>query len=117
MQFDIYHNIYHVWEIVKLDLTEITKKEPEMKRISLLLTVLTLVMLFGCSRSDISTMKIADQIDLKLDYNDFLFPKIDIPEGYANSKEYLKVLRIHLSRAMKVSDNLTNLLKLALLKT
>ena len=31
-----------------------------MKRISRLLTVFTLVMLFGCSRSDTSTMKIAD---------------------------------------------------------
>jgi len=31
-----------------------------MKRISLLLTVFTLVMLFGCSHSDTSTMKIAD---------------------------------------------------------
>ena len=31
-----------------------------MKRISLLLTVLTLVMMVGCSRSDTSTMKIAD---------------------------------------------------------
>ncbi len=39
-----------------------------------------------------NTMKIADQIDMELDYNDFLFPKIDIPEGYANSKEYLKFL-------------------------
>ena len=39
-----------------------------------------------------NTVKIADQIDLKLDYNDFLFPKIAIPEGYANSKEYLKYL-------------------------
>ena len=39
-----------------------------------------------------NTLKIADQIDLKLDYNDFLFPKIDIPEDYTSSKEYLKVL-------------------------
>jgi len=39
-----------------------------------------------------NSVKIADQIDMKLDYNDFLFPKIDIPEDYANSKEYLKVL-------------------------
>ena len=39
-----------------------------------------------------NTLKIADQIDLKLDYNDFLFPKIDIPEGYTSSKEYLKYL-------------------------
>jgi len=39
-----------------------------------------------------NTIKIADQIDLKLDYNDFLFPKIDIPPEYKNSKEYLKFL-------------------------
>ena len=32
-----------------------------MKRISILLTVLTLVMMFGCSRSDTSTKKITDQ--------------------------------------------------------
>ncbi len=39
-----------------------------------------------------NTLKIADQIDLKLDYNEFLFPQIAIPEDYTNSKEYLKVL-------------------------
>ena len=39
-----------------------------------------------------NTLKIADQIDLELDYNNFLFPRIDIPEGYTNSKEYLKYL-------------------------
>ncbi|RLC58263.1 MAG: DNA polymerase III subunit alpha [Candidatus Cloacimonadota bacterium] len=39
-----------------------------------------------------NTVKIADQIDLKLDYNNFLFPKIAIPDDYANSKEYLKFL-------------------------
>ena len=39
-----------------------------------------------------NTMKIAEQIDLELDYKNFLFPKIDIPEGYTDSKEYLKYL-------------------------
>lgn len=39
-----------------------------------------------------NTVKIADQIDLKLDYNNFLFPKIDIPAEYSSSKDYLKEL-------------------------
>jgi hypothetical protein len=46
-------------KIVKIDLTEITKQEPEMKRISILLTVLTLVLLFGCSHSDTGLVAIS----------------------------------------------------------
>ena len=39
-----------------------------------------------------NTIKIADKINLKLAYNEILFPKIDIPSEYANSKSYLKYL-------------------------
>lgn len=39
-----------------------------------------------------NTIKIADQINMELDYKDFLFPKIDIPETYKSSKDYIKHL-------------------------
>ncbi|MCD4796902.1 MAG: DNA polymerase III subunit alpha [Candidatus Cloacimonetes bacterium] len=39
-----------------------------------------------------NTLKICEQIDLELDYNEFLFPKIDIPEKFASPKDYIKQL-------------------------
>ena len=56
-----------------------------------------------------NTIKIADQIDLEFDYNEFLFPQIDIPEGYANSKEYLKYLcsKATKTRYPEITDGIT----------
>lgn len=39
-----------------------------------------------------NTIKIAQKIDFKLAYDDFLLPKIEIPEKYNNQSEYLKAL-------------------------
>jgi DNA polymerase III subunit alpha len=39
-----------------------------------------------------NTVKIADEIELELDYKDFLFPKIEHPPEFANHAEYLKEL-------------------------
>ncbi len=39
-----------------------------------------------------NTVKIADQIDLELDYDDFLLPGFDIPAEYNSQGEYLKKL-------------------------
>jgi len=55
-----------------------------------------------------NTVKIADQIDLKLDYNNFLFPKIDFPAEYSSSKEYIKHLcyRAAESRYPEITDEI-----------
>lgn len=39
-----------------------------------------------------NTVKIADQIDLELDYDKFLFPKIDVPTEYSGMGDYLRGL-------------------------
>ncbi|HNX01200.1 MAG TPA: DNA polymerase III subunit alpha [Candidatus Cloacimonadota bacterium] len=39
-----------------------------------------------------NTQKIADQIDLKLEYNEFLLPRFDLPEGETNYTSYLSQL-------------------------
>ena len=39
-----------------------------------------------------NTVKITEQIDFELDYDNFLFPKMEIPEDYENSEIYLKTL-------------------------
>ena len=39
-----------------------------------------------------NTVKIADEINLELDYNEFLFPQIKIPKEFATSSEYMKHL-------------------------
>ena len=39
-----------------------------------------------------NTVKIADEIDLELDYKEFLFPRIEIPTEFTNAKEYIKHL-------------------------
>jgi DNA polymerase III subunit alpha len=39
-----------------------------------------------------NTIKIAEEIDLQLDYDDFLLPDIEIPEKYESKREYLKQL-------------------------
>ncbi len=39
-----------------------------------------------------NTQKIADEIDLELDYNNFLFPKVDVPEKYKDMEDYLRGL-------------------------
>ena len=39
-----------------------------------------------------NTVKIAAEIDLELDYKEFLFPRIEIPSEFASAKEYLKHL-------------------------
>ncbi|MDO9577772.1 MAG: DNA polymerase III subunit alpha [Candidatus Cloacimonadales bacterium] len=39
-----------------------------------------------------NTVKIANEIELELDYEDFLFPKIEHPAEFANHAEYLKEL-------------------------
>ncbi len=39
-----------------------------------------------------NTLKIADEIDCELDYNDFLFPHIDHPPEFTDHSEYLKHL-------------------------
>ncbi len=39
-----------------------------------------------------NTQLIADSIDLKLNYDNFLFPKIDVPEQYQDMADYMKGL-------------------------
>jgi DNA polymerase-3 subunit alpha len=39
-----------------------------------------------------NTIKIAAEIDLELDYKEFLFPSIEIPSEFTSAKEYLKKL-------------------------
>ncbi len=39
-----------------------------------------------------NTQKIADEIDLKLNYDNFLFPKIDVPEKYKDMADYMRGL-------------------------
>ena len=39
-----------------------------------------------------NTIKIANKVDFELAYNDFLLPKIDIPEQFSTQTEYLKDL-------------------------
>ena len=39
-----------------------------------------------------NTVKIADEIDLELDYNNFLLPDFEIPEQYKDKNEYLKAM-------------------------
>lgn len=39
-----------------------------------------------------NTQKIADQIDLKLSYDNFLFPEIEVPEEYENMSTYMRAL-------------------------
>ncbi len=40
-----------------------------------------------------NTVKIAEEIDLKIEYNDYILPKIEIPEKYnENSGDYLRAL-------------------------
>ncbi len=39
-----------------------------------------------------NTVKIAESIDFELDYNEFLLPKIEIPEQYNSMDEYLRIL-------------------------
>ncbi len=39
-----------------------------------------------------NTVKIADQVTLELEYDKFLFPKMEIPSDYEDSEEYLKSL-------------------------
>ncbi|MCF7912568.1 MAG: DNA polymerase III subunit alpha [Candidatus Cloacimonetes bacterium] len=39
-----------------------------------------------------NTVKIAEQVDLKLEFDNFLFPKMEIPNDYEDSEVYLKAL-------------------------
>ncbi len=39
-----------------------------------------------------NTQKIADMIDLQLNYDNFLFPKIDVPEQYKDMADYMRGL-------------------------
>jgi DNA polymerase-3 subunit alpha len=39
-----------------------------------------------------NTQKIADKIDLELDYSKFLLPKIDVPEKYKDMEDYMRGL-------------------------
>ncbi|MCF7918291.1 MAG: DNA polymerase III subunit alpha [Candidatus Cloacimonetes bacterium] len=39
-----------------------------------------------------NTLRIAEEINLELDYNKFLFPNFDVPKDFADSEEYLKAL-------------------------
>ena len=39
-----------------------------------------------------NTIEVANKIDLELDYNEFLFPKIDIPADFSSSADYIKYL-------------------------
>lgn len=39
-----------------------------------------------------NTIKIADQINLELEYNNFLFPHIDVPEQYKDQADWLRSL-------------------------
>ena len=57
-----------------------------------------------------NTLKIADQIDLQLDYNDFLLPKVEIPKGYSDMQEYLKFLCLESAKKKypKITDEIKN---------
>jgi DNA polymerase III subunit alpha len=46
----------------------------------------------GLERAYENTVKIANQIDLKLEYDEFLFPKMKVPNDYEDSEDYLKSL-------------------------
>ena len=39
-----------------------------------------------------NTVKIAEQVNIELDYNDFLFPEFEVPEGYDSQGDWLRFL-------------------------
>lgn len=45
-----------------------------------------------CPEAYTNTTKIADSIDLQLDYDTFLLPKVDLPESHASNSDYLRSL-------------------------
>jgi len=57
-----------------------------------------------------NTIKIADQIDLKLDYDEFLLPEVEIPKGYSSMQEYLKFLCLESAKKKypKIADEIKN---------
>ncbi len=57
-----------------------------------------------------NTIKIASEIDLELDYNDFLFPHIDVPEEYNDQSDWLRKLCYDgvKSRYPKLTDEITD---------
>ncbi len=63
----------------------------------------------GLSEAYDNTIKISEQIDLELDYNEFLFPKIGIPIEFAGPNDYMKQL---CSDAAKIKyPNITDKIK------